>query len=295
MDGSGSYSDPFVYDFNEDSWTVMPTLPCARFCLVTVHDLKQLLAIGGFSNCNGVVEISDKVYLWDSDRNIWVTPYPDMPTGRSTCSGICHGSNVIVVGGNTCLDALTITNAVEILHINGSRLSDSHWSTVEWLPYSVYCAVPLIIDNSLYVAAGYDRDNQCTYGVVTASLDQLLQSSATKSSGQVWKKLPDMPYPSFAINHYQGHLIIFTGDQLVEKPDEDKPIFQLIPLIHIYNPDTSSWNYVGSVSHGYYIGRSVHVKDDKILFIGGLIGMHDPCNNDDLIASCTLLTFTQND
>ena len=166
---------------------------------------------------------------------------------------------------------------------------------MEWLPYSVYSAVPLIVSNTLYIAAGYDRDNQCTCGVVAASLDQLLQSSASKSEGQIWKKLPDMPYPSFAINHYQGHLIIFTGDQLVEKPEEDKPIFKLIPLIHIYNPDTSSWNYVGNVSHGYYIGRSVHVKDDKILFIGGLTGMHDPCNNEDLIASCTLLTFTQND
>ena len=105
MDGSGSYSDPFVYDSNEDSWAVMPTLPCARFCLVTVNDLKQLLAIGGFSNFNGVVEISDKVYLWDSDRKIWVIPYPNMPTGRSTCSGICHRLNVIVVGGTTCLDS----------------------------------------------------------------------------------------------------------------------------------------------------------------------------------------------
>ena len=159
----------------------------------------------------------------------------------------------------------------------------------------MYSAVPLIVDSTLYIAGGYDRDNQCTCGVVAASLDKLLHSSAAGSGGQVWKKLPDMPYPSFAINHYQGYLIAFTGDQLVEKPDEDKPIFKSIPLIHIYNPDTSSWNYVGDVSHGYYLGRSVHVTDDKILFIGGLTGMHDPCNNDDLIASCLLLTFTQCD
>ena len=295
MDGSSSYRDPSVYDYSKDSWATMPPLPYARFCLIAVHDLKQLLAIGGYSKCNGVFEISNKVYLWDVEKEIWTTPYPDMPTGRCTCSGIYHELSVIVAGGTTCLDSFTNTNAVEILNINTSQLSSSYWSIVEPLPYSVYSAVPLIVDNTLYITTGYDRDNQCTCGVVAASLVKLLQSSATGGSGQVWKKLPDMPYPSFAITHYQGHLIIFTGDQLVERPDEDKPIFKLIPLIHIYNPDTSSWNYVGDVSHGYYIGRSVHVTNDKILFIGGLTGMHDPCNNDDMIASCTLLTFTQRD
>ena len=295
IDGFSSYSDPFVYDFNEDSWAIMPALPCARFCLVAVRDLKQLLAVGGFSKCNGVLEVSNKVHLWDAEVEKWTTPYPDMPTARCICSGICHKSNVIIAGGTTCVQSMANTNAVEILYINSSQLSDSYWSTVEQLPYAVYSAVPLIVDDTLYIAAGYDKDNQCTCGVVAASLDKLLQSNTTGSSGQVWKKLPDMPYPSFAISHYQGYLIIFTGDQLIEKPDEDKPVFELIPLIHVYNPDTSSWSYVGKAPHGYYIGRSVHITEDKILFIGGLTGTHDPCNNDDLISICTLLTFTQHD
>lgn len=295
MDDAASYSDPVVYDVSNDSWAILPPLPCAKFCLVVVHSLKQLLAIGGFSKYNGVLEISDKVYLWDPEAEVWITPYPSMPTARCICSGICHESSVIVAGGMTCLNSVINTNVVEILNINNDQPSDSYWSIVEPLPYAVYSGVPLIVDNTLYITTGYDRDNQCTCGVVTASLDKLLQSSAASGSGQVWKKLPDMPYPSFAINHYQGHLIIFTGDQLVERPDDDKPVFQLIPLIHIFNTDTSTWNYVGDVSHGYYMGRSVHIAEDKILFIGGLTGNHDPCNNDDLVTTCMILTFTQHD
>lgn len=134
MDGTASYSDPFVYDFNEDSWAIMPNLPCARFCLVVVHDLKQLLAVGGFSKCNGVLEISNRVYFWDVEKGIWTTPYPNMPTARCICSGIGHESSVIVAGGTTCLDSMTNTNAVEILNINRNQLSDSYWSTVEQLP-----------------------------------------------------------------------------------------------------------------------------------------------------------------
>jgi len=295
MDGTASYSSPFVYDSGKDSWAVMSCLPCAKFSLITVDNLKQLLAIGGLSKCNGVLEISNKVYLWDAEKERWTTPYPNMPTGRCISSTICHESSVIVAGGTTCLNPLTNTNVVEILNINSYQLSDSYWSTVEQLPYAMYSAIPLIVNNTLYITVGYDRDNECTCGVVAASLDKLLQSGNACSSGQVWKKLPDMPYASFAINHFEGHLITFTGDQLVERPDEDNPIFKLIPFIHLFNSDTSSWNYVGDVPLGYYIGRSIHITENKIFFVGGLTGTHDPCNNDDLTTTCVLLTFAQHD
>ena len=53
----------------------------------------------------------------------------------------------------------------------------------------------------------------------------------------MWNKLPDMhmPYPSH-INHYQGRLITFGGIHCVEQPDIDKPVWQSVPLIYIYNP-----------------------------------------------------------
>jgi len=120
----------------------------------------------------------------------------------------------------------------------------------------------------VYIAVGYGRDGDSTCDVVTASLPQLLQSSNNNtSSGQVWSKLPDMPYSSHSINHHQGRLITFTGDRLVHQAEE---VFELVPLIHIYNPEIKSWNCIGENPHGYHSGLSVHVKDNKILFLGGL-------------------------
>ena len=106
----------------------------------------------------------------------------------------------------------------------------------------MYQAIPLIVNDKLYIAQGYDTyPGSSTCNVVTASLPELLQSSNNNtSSSQVWSKLPDMPYSSYSINHYQGHLITFTTDCEVEQPDEDKPVFKLVPQIHIYNPDTKT-------------------------------------------------------
>ena len=285
--GRGGYTNPLMYDPNKDQWSTLPELPCWCFSLVTVTEKKQLLAIGGVTNNNGVVEYSNKLFLWDEKYNKWLTPYPNMPTARQQCSSISHGLTVIVAGGITCLDPLTITRSVEVLHINDNNLHKSYWSVVEQLPHVVYDAIPLIVNDKLYIAYGYTCD------VVTAPLPELLQSSNNNtSSSQVWSKLPDTPYSSISINHYQGHLITFTGDHKIERPDKDKPVCELVPLIYIYNPDTKTWDCVGDIPIGYYLGMSVHIRENKILFIGGLTGTHDTNKNDDIMTTCSKLTLT---
>ena len=294
----GAYGCPFMYDSNKDRWSALPYLPGYHGCfsLVTVTEKKQLLAIGGRTNTNGVIEESNKVFLWDEKYNKWLTPYPNMPTARDHSSSISYELTVIVAGGVTCRDPVTITRAVEVLHINDNNLCDSYWSVVEQLPFVVWNAIPLIVNDKLYIAVGYDTDpGSSTCNVVTASLPELLQSSNNNtSSDQVWSKLPDMPYSSYSINHYQGHLITFTGGRMVERPEEDKPVYELVPLIHIYNPDTKTWDCVGDIPHGYYLGRPIHIRENKILFIGGLTGTHNTGEDDDIMTTCSILTITHN-
>ena len=293
-DSRAAYFDPLMYDCNNDQWSLLPALPYARFSLVTVPDRKQLLAIGGSANNDGVVEITNKVFLWNEENRKWTTPYPNMPTARFSCSSISNGSTVIVAGGVICWDPWTMTRAVEVLHVKEHTLfTKSYWSVVEQLPLVVYEAIPLIVNDKLYIALGYDDNNSpSTCNVVTASLRELLQSSNKNiSHSQVWNKLPDMPYSSVSINHYQGHLITFGGDFKVEQPHEDQPVLQSVPLIHIYNPDTRTWDCVGKIPHKYLLGTSVHIRDNKILFIGGVTGKHD-LSNDDMILICSALTLS---
>ena len=90
---------------------------------------------------------------------------------------------------------------------------------VEQLPLVVWEAIPLIVNDKLYIAQGFDTSSTCN--VVTASLPELIQSSNNNTScSQVWSKLPDMPYSSFSINHYQGHLITLL--EIVKLSDQMK-------------------------------------------------------------------------
>jgi len=291
----GAYHEPFMYDSSKDQWSTLPALPYAYFSLVTVLDRKQLLAIGGIGNNNGVYEVSNKVFLWDENNRKWITPYPNMPTARCQCSSISHGSTVIVVGGVTRYNPCKLTRVVEVLHIKEqSWFSNSHWSVVEQLPLTAFEAVPLNVNDKLYIAAGFDTLNSATCNTLTASLPELLQSSNNNtSSSHVWNKLPDITYASWSINHYQGHLITFGGIHQVEQPDQDKPVWELVPLIHIYNPHTKTWDCVGDTPHGYLLGRSVLIRENKILFIGGTTGTHSISKNDDnRITTCSILTLS---
>ena len=284
----GGYYTPLMYDIDRDKWSKLPKLPYFNYSLVAVPHKNQLLAIGG---TNGL-SISNKVFKYDKSQK-WITPYSNMPTARCHCSGISHESSVIVAGGVTSYNPITLTSSVEVLHIKESGLfSRSYWSTVNQLPYEISNVVALIIDDKLFTVGGSDDNGKLLCGILTASLPQLLQSSNNTSSGQVWKKLPDMPCLSTSINHYQGHLIVFNGANPVECPGEEEPAYQLVPLVHLYNPNTRCWDCVGSTDYPYHLGRSVHIWENKILFIGGSTGTHDASKNDDLVTSCVTLTIT---
>jgi len=246
-------------------------------------------------NNNGIEEASNEVFLWDEKYRKWLTPYPNMPTARCCSSSISHRSTVIVAGGITCLDPTNITRSVEVLHINDNNLCESHWSVVEQLPHALFETVPLVINDKLYITVGFD-DNTApsTCNVVAASLPELLQSSNNNtSSSQVWKKLPDMPYTSHSINHYQGHLITFTGGCKVEETEgvQDGSAWKLIPLIHIYNSYTKTWDCVGEVPYGYFLSKSVHISKNNILFIGGITGTRILDTDDDHVTTCLVLTL----
>ena len=146
----------------------------------------------------------------------------------------------------------------------------------------------------MFIAVGYDNHHgPSTCNIVTASLPELLQSSnKNTSSGQVWNKLPDMPYSSYSINHYQGHLITFGGGHRVERPNENKPVWESVPLVHVYNPHTKTWDRVWEILYEYLLGMSIHIRENKLLFIGGLTGRHDITRDDNIVTTCLMLTLS---
>ena len=282
-----SSSVPLVYDSHMDQWSTLPKLPYSKFSLVAVPHKKQLLAIGGLSEglSGGLLgKGNNKVFAWDENNKKWTTPYPDMPTARYDCCSISHGLAVIVAGGIKHFG--TMTEAVEVLHINIG--CDSYWSVVEQLPYVRSEALPFIVDDNLYIAEGFDDNGESTCNIVTASLPKLLQSSEKTKGDKVWKELPDMPYSSWSITHYQGRLIIFNGDRKVEQSGN----WELVQMSYLYNPNTKSWDHVGNDFHDYELGKVVHLGENKIFFVGGITGTFETDREDDLVRTCSILTIT---
>ena len=291
IDGpSDNFCDPIMYDSRSDRWFILPSLPCNQYSLAVVPNRNHLLAIGGKTVNEEFVGLSNRVFLWDEKYRKWLNPYPDMPTARLDCSSIGYQSSVIVAGGITCLQPWTISRVVEVLQVNDSCLSDSLWSRVEPLPHVVHEAVPLIVGEKIFFAVGYDEHRGSTCTVVAASLPALLYEP---TAFQAWEKIPDMPYSCPCITYYEDRLITFGGDGLVERPDEDTPVWEFFPPINIYNPDTKSWDHVGDIPHGYYLGKAIHIGDNQILFVGGLVGKL--CVSEEtLLTTCSLLTIRQN-
>ena len=155
-------------------------------------------------------------------------------------------------------------------------------------------AIPLIIDERLYIAGGHGEDGRSKCKIVTASLPALLQSSNNNNTdiNQVWSKLPDIPYSSPSINHHQGYLIAFSGDHLIEQTDKDHSVWESVSDIHLYNPDNKVWDCVGEVPYNFTSGMSTQLSSNKILFIGGLTGMHVTNSVADLVTTCWMLTIT---
>ena len=284
---SGRSRYPLVYDSHKDEWSSLRKLPYIDFSLVAVHHSKQLLAIGGVLDA----VITNKVFVWDENDQKWTTPYPNMPTPRFKSFSISHGSAVIVAGGVTC--RWTMTATVEILHITEQLFKSykGHWNVVERLPQVTFRAIPLIVGDNLYIAGGYDDNGESTCNIVTASLPELLQSGLKRTtSSKVWRKLPDMPYSQRSITHYQGRLIIFNGDRKVASSGKHQ--WKLIKQSYLFNPSTNSWDYVEDDFHDYKLGRVVHLGENKIIFIGGITGTFVVDDEDNIVETCSMLTFT---
>ena len=115
-----------------------------------------------------------------------------MPTARCDCSSISHGSTVIVADGITCWDPWTMTRAVEVLHIKEDGwFTKSHWSVVDHLTHVVYMAIPLIVNDKLYIAVGHDKKvgastcNIIQHGIVLYSRDRYEIIGLRKSSHSI--------------------------------------------------------------------------------------------------------------
>lgn len=286
-----------MYSSEANTWTSMPPLQYGGASLATIPSKKQLLAIGGIyhpdTNCSN---ISKKAFLWDEKYETWLMVYPDMSTPRCYCCSVGYKSMVIVAGGIVQYEGHRNTNAVEILMTHETNPRESHWCVVRSMPTLMYqYMVPVLVNETLYIACGFRKGLPFSaFNIVSASIPGLLRSTS-RDTHPVWNRLPELPYSSFSISHFDGHLVAFGGEQLdVTANLRLDGMHRLcpIPSIHIYRPSSHEWEQVGEIPHVYSLGCAVHLQGNRIMFVGAFT---DPsCVTDkDLMSTCPVVTITK--
>ena len=286
-----------MYSYEANAWTSLPPLQFGGSSLAAIPSKKQVLAIGGIyhpdTNCS---DISKKAYLWDEKYEAWLPVYPDMSTPRCYCASIGYKNMVIVAGGTVKYEGHRNTNTVEILITHDTNPRESHWVMVRSMPTLMYqYMVPVLVNETLYIASGFRKGLPFSgYNIVSAFIPALL-SSTSRDTHPVWNRLPELPYSSFSISHFDGHLVAFGGEQLdVTSPRRLDGMHRLcsVPLIYVYKPISHEWEQVGEIPRVYSLGCAVHLQENKIMFVGVFT---DPsCVTDkDLMSTCPVVTITK--
>ena len=95
-----------------------------------------------------MLEVSDKITVWDGLSRQWVHPYPDMTTAWTTPAAVGYGEYLIVAGGQNSKSSIPDVNILDT--------TSNKWFTGESLPY-VDGYNSALIDDHLYVIGRITR------------------------------------------------------------------------------------------------------------------------------------------
>ena len=218
--GSKAYFRPNdsseIYEFCTETGEWNQLLSCASRSSTLVVIENTLTIIGG--SCLSL------------EFNKWKPVHSPMHCGRYNSTAIKCGGYLVVAGGvgtdGRCLMSVEVLN-----------LSTRHWVTCSDLPYPLYSASGVAINDNLYLLGGLTKPSVGSLcSVFTCNLKALINSRVSsvhhsKPSRSVWQKLADLPYPGATCVGANGHLFAVGG--------MDR--HRALNSIQTYNFYTNSW------------------------------------------------------
>ena len=225
--GAGSTHDfrerevVMVYDIEKDRWSKLPPYDCYWFGMTSTNGDRHLVLVGGVDIQSDADFRTNKLGMWDKERNKWVYPYPPMPTARSGPTVATFSDRWLIAAGgyNEITGPLT---TVEILDVLSCR-----WYSASPLPINQFKMSSAIVGNMLYLLGGhaYGLGQQVLCVCLDDLIYQALYQVTTPSS--LWKKLPDTPATKSTALSLDGHLLAVGG------------VYSM--AIHFYQPSSKSW------------------------------------------------------
>ena len=247
------------YTIQGGQWREIET-PISYFGMAVVND--QLIIIGGTYR---EWEVTDQVWVLESDSNTWTQPFPAMPTARCWVSAVSYKRWVLVVGGcgKRCVEVLDTVS--------------KKWYTAAPLHSDAFQPSLAVIQDTLYVV--WEKS------AVSVSIPMLISDAMSQSTASneprftEWQPLPDTPTSDPAITSFH--------DSLLAVEECDSPNF----TIAMYLPQTEQWLTVAQLPTPRRGCTCVVLPETQEMMV---VGGED--ENDDYIKTvdiCTLDCITE--
>ena len=230
------------YDPVNKAWKSPINTPYCNFAMTTLKN--KLLIAGGREKS---LETNQILAMNDGQlRN-----YTKMTTARSRATATGHQGMLIITGGQD--DKRSKLSSTELFDSRNAQ-----WYNCSDLPLPHDSLQSVIVDNTLYLLGGFNKDNESSPAVFTASLDTLSRHQLN------WKAYQDTPCcHSAPVSVHGTHLLIVggykrTGDKVIQTSD----IYKLNKISH-------SWEATGHIPSTRSSGVAVSTSN-KVIIVGGL-------------------------
>jgi N-acetylneuraminic acid mutarotase len=149
-----NYDAVEAYDPKTDTWTAKAPMPTARCCMAAgVRDGLVYVAGGTRFIGHGGTETPATLEVYDPKTDTWTTKAP-MPTGRGGAAGSVLDGRLFVAGG---ILAPLYTDLIKET-VEAYDPETNTWSTESSMPTARLSPAGGVVDDTLYVVGGLDRN-----------------------------------------------------------------------------------------------------------------------------------------
>lgn len=240
-------SDRILYEYDISGmvhkWTPLPICPVAYFSLGVVN--KSLVLVGGVEIVSR--KTSNKLYMWDRERQEWSTSLPSMNVARQNPSVAAHNLSLIVAGG--------YRNKKVLADVEVFDQATFQWITFPSLPLPTSGASCCIVRDVLYILGGilYGESGPCT----------VVQSISLVGDPVVngWTTVKDTPLTkSYAVP--SANFVMAVGGSM---PGSTTPTRS----IYVYFPALDRWNLLCEMPTARTKCIAAVLSAGRLIVIGG--------------------------
>ena len=229
------------YDPINNSWSSSINTTYCGFAMTTLNN--KLVTAGGWDRS---YERTTQVIILDGGQ---LKKYTKMTTARSLATAAGHQGMLIITGGRD--DKYETLSSTELFDSNNGQ-----WYKCSDLPQPHALLQSVIVDNTLYLLSGTDKNDCYSTAVFTAPLDTL-------SIHQLkWNTHQDTPWCASAPVSVNGtHLLIVGGYKSTGG--------EVTSDIHKLNKVSHSWEAIGHIPSVRERSAAVSTADNRVIVIGG--------------------------